>query len=179
MARMGPLWHWLRRLQSTGSGDTPTSNQSSCRPPLQRCQQPPSRVKCAVRGCSSMVEQELPKLKTRVRSPSPAPPSTGRHIERQGIPLKLLTSTGRCPQPPAWWLTMHQRQKPCGPLQPPLSPPTSAASHLSRQLRRPPHAPASQSPAPQLPATPLIDTLTEAPEPSPLAPPLSAATQAD
>ena len=29
--------------------------------------------KLGLRGCSSMVEQELPKLKTRVRFPSPAP----------------------------------------------------------------------------------------------------------
>jgi len=33
----------------------------------------PSRVKCRLRGCSSMVEQKLPKLTTRVRFPSPAP----------------------------------------------------------------------------------------------------------
>jgi hypothetical protein len=32
-----------------------------------------SHVKCACRGCSSMVEQKLPKLTTRVRFPSPAP----------------------------------------------------------------------------------------------------------
>ena len=32
-----------------------------------------SRVECGVRGCSSMVEQKLPKLTTRVRFPSPAP----------------------------------------------------------------------------------------------------------
>ena len=33
----------------------------------------PGRVECAPRGCSSMVEQKLPKLTTRVRFPSPAP----------------------------------------------------------------------------------------------------------
>ena len=31
------------------------------------------RVECGHRGCSSMVEQKLPKLTTRVRFPSPAP----------------------------------------------------------------------------------------------------------
>jgi hypothetical protein len=31
------------------------------------------RVECGQRGCSSMVEQKLPKLTTRVRFPSPAP----------------------------------------------------------------------------------------------------------
>src|SRR5690606_18418525 len=47
-------------------------------------------LKC-LRGCSSMVEQKLPKLKTRVRFPSPAPsalqsPSIEPH-ERQGLGL--------------------------------------------------------------------------------------------
>ena len=32
-----------------------------------------TRVECRRRGCSSMVEQKLPKLTTRVRFPSPAP----------------------------------------------------------------------------------------------------------
>jgi hypothetical protein len=32
-----------------------------------------TRVECELRGCSSMVEQKLPKLTTRVRFPSPAP----------------------------------------------------------------------------------------------------------
>jgi hypothetical protein len=32
-----------------------------------------TRVECGSRGCSSMVEQKLPKLTTRVRFPSPAP----------------------------------------------------------------------------------------------------------
>src|SRR5438874_3652350 len=33
------------------------------------------RYNCRQRGCSSMVEQKLPKLTTRVRFPSPAPPA--------------------------------------------------------------------------------------------------------
>ena len=35
-----------------------------------------TRVECWQRGCSSMVEQKLPKLTTRVRFPSPAPINT-------------------------------------------------------------------------------------------------------
>ncbi len=37
------------------------------------------QAKQAPRGCSSMVEQQLPKLTTRVRFPSPAPPPAARH----------------------------------------------------------------------------------------------------
>ena len=40
----------------------------------------PSRVKCRLRGCSSMVEQKLPKLTTRVRFPSPAPMRNGVNL---------------------------------------------------------------------------------------------------
>ncbi len=44
----------------------------------------PSRVKCRLRGCSSMVEQKLPKLTTRVRFPSPAPFSLAPGFMRRG-----------------------------------------------------------------------------------------------
>ena len=38
-----------------------------------------------VRGCSSMVEHQLPKLETRVRFPSPAPPYKPRRTPLPGV----------------------------------------------------------------------------------------------
>ena len=39
-----------------------------------------TRVECECRGCSSMVEQKLPKLTTRVRFPSPAPIKSSTYV---------------------------------------------------------------------------------------------------
>ena len=57
-------------------------------------------VKYAARGCSSMVEQKLPKLTTRVRFPSPAPvapPAFLLPLSRFPLLNRLLS---RAPAPP-------------------------------------------------------------------------------
>jgi CorA-like Mg2+ transporter protein len=68
--------HWLEGY-GTGSCNVPreTFSGSHCTP-AQSCLTTPARSWQAPRGpsgCSSMVEQKLPKLTTRVRFPSPAP----------------------------------------------------------------------------------------------------------
>jgi hypothetical protein len=57
------------------SAAAPGQNQNQClihrASELRRCDE--SLKRKAPRGCSSMVERQLPKLHTRVRFPSPAP----------------------------------------------------------------------------------------------------------
>ena|SRR5689334_18387559 len=47
------------------------------------------------RGCSSMVEQKLPKLTTGVRFPSPAP-ALVKNIQRFGRQTARMPMQGRC-----------------------------------------------------------------------------------
>ena len=100
------------------------------------------------RGCSSMVERQLPKLHTRVRFPSPAPaaaPGPFRFtVARPGLPLcgvehRIQALTGR-PDLHDLRLEMHCRRPPARP----------AATHWRT---RPPSLPSARR-APPLPPRP-------------------------
>ena len=61
------------RKHSAVTPQRPQPHLASHQPSSRNAKQRETRVKCGARGCSSMVEQKLPKLTTRVRFPSPAP----------------------------------------------------------------------------------------------------------
>src|SRR5213079_1218714 len=57
------------------------------------------------RGCSSMAEQKLPKLTTRVRFPSPAPPSQCPEAATPGSEPSRLPARPTANQPPGGAMT--------------------------------------------------------------------------
>ena len=72
---------WWRRQPAAGSV-------------VALAKRPAARYKSRVRGCSSVVEQELPKLQTRVRFPSPAPSAIARKARYGGMSRRNFSEGG-------------------------------------------------------------------------------------
>ena len=94
-----PEFRRVERLEGLGGGDVLVHGSRS----IRRCFTGgmPDAIKSPVRdsGCSSMVEQKLPKLTTRVRFPSPAPNGARPKVSDPAPPCIVLERRcrGRCP----------------------------------------------------------------------------------